>query len=87
MPSALLSFCSDFLECAATNALGTDSDALGCSIDFKTYLLQIGQPSSLGDVMGMTDFMAHHRTFATNIAFLCHFFPQYSTITITDILF
>src|ERR1700733_12478556 len=57
---------------AALDAVGADADALGGSVDEGVDGLQVGVPPTPGYVVRVRDVIAELRTFAANVAYLCH---------------
>jgi hypothetical protein len=57
---------------AALDAVGADADTLGCAIDQGVNGLEIRAPAAPGYVVGVRDVIAKLRTFAANVAYLCH---------------
>jgi len=65
-----------FDNLAGAQAGGTHADALNVSCHNSPYVMQVGQKTTAGRVMRMTDIIAGHRTFTTDFATLCHGIPR-----------
>ena len=57
---------------AALDAIGADADALGGSVDESVNGLEVWVPATPGYVVRVRDVVAELRTFAANVAYLCH---------------
>jgi len=62
---------SDLLD-AAFDAARANVCSLRSSVDFDTYLLQVGKPPALGQVMGVTDRVSDARLFPAYGAYFRH---------------
>ena len=58
---------------AAANAGGAHAQPLGPALDEGAHRLQVQIPPPLGDIVGVTDFVAKLGTSATYIANSCHY--------------
>ena len=61
-----------FGDFAGFDAARADAEALGGAINERFDDLQVDVPAATGDVVGVRDVIAEARTFAANIASLCH---------------
>ena len=59
---------------AALDATGADADALGIAVDEGLDGLQVHVPAAAGNVVRVRNVIAELRTFAANVAYLCHGF-------------
>ena len=57
---------------AALDATGADPDPLGVPVDQRLHSLKIDAPAAAGHVVRVRDVIAKLRTFAANVAYLCH---------------
>ena len=69
------SYLEDLLGFPALDALCADERLLRFAIDLDSYLLQIGQPAPLADVVRVAHVMAGNRLFPAYGAFSTHFVP------------
>jgi len=63
-----------FLDFAATETAGADSNAFRLTVDQCPDWLEVGLEGPLGLVIGVTDVMAGLATFAAEIACICHWY-------------
>ena len=63
---------NSFLDFAATETAGADSNAFRLTVDQCPDWLEVGLEGPLGLVIGVTDVMAGLATFAAEIACICH---------------
>ena len=63
-----------FLDFAATETAGADSNAFRLTVDQCQDWLEVGLEGPLGLVIGVTDVMAGLATFAAEIACKCHWY-------------
>jgi hypothetical protein len=57
---------------AALDAVGANANALGCPVDQSMDGLEVWIPATPGYVVCVRDVIAELRTFAANVAYLCH---------------
>ena len=63
---------------AALDAAGADANALGGAVYEGFNRLQVDVPATPGDVVRVRDVVSEARTFAANVAYLCHdYSPNY----------
>jgi hypothetical protein len=70
-----------FLDFAATETAGADSNAFRLTVDQCPDWLEVGLEGPLGLVIGVTDVMAGLATFAAEIACKCHGYTPSSSRT------
>jgi hypothetical protein len=51
-----------------SNTTGADANTLGLAVNHGSHSLQIGKPTTLGLIVGMTDIVASPGSLATNLA-------------------
>jgi len=61
-----------FLDFAATNAGGTDANALVGAFHYRAYRLQVQIPAPIRNIVRVADFVAELGTPATHFTNSCH---------------
>ena len=64
--------CLGLGDLAALDAVGAHAEALACAVNQCVDGLKIRAPAAPGYVVGVGDVIAKLRTFAANVAYLCH---------------
>ena len=59
-------------DLAGLDAACADADALGAARDFGLHRTQIDIPAAAADVVGVRNIVSELRTFAADLANLCH---------------
>lgn len=61
-------------DLAGLKAVGAYPDALRGSVDYRLYVLEVGEPSTLGVPHGIAYFMARYGAFIAYLAYLRHYY-------------
>ena len=63
---------ADLCDFSRFDTLCADTHGFGLAVYFCAHRLQVGQPASLGQIMGVADVVAYTRLFSTNFTYSGH---------------